>query len=215
MKILKFKAASVVTCACLTVLGLAVLRPPEATAATAGWKVNGTLLTGTHVILSTAKVDQEFKLKAAGLTFECPSTNPGNIAGSFVAPNKIEATNATLLGCSASGPSGCSIPKTINVLPTVAEATLDGLLAVKVTIKPKTKTVLLTTEFKGEECALAGPESVTGQASVLAPTGQDERTLQQIVSTTVSGELKASGEPAEVVGSALVQLLTGETWSFL
>lgn len=212
----QFKVASVVALACLPALGLTALRPTPATAATAGWKVNGTFLTGSSLVLSTATVDNEFKMKAAGIAFACPSNNLTNIGATMVAPNKGEATTIVLKECASQSPS-CKIPSTITVVPIVGETTLDGLLAVKAVIKPKTKTVYATIKFEGAECALLGVEPITGQGSGLSPTGQDERTLQQIISTTTeaSGELKVGSSPAEVVGSALIQLLSGERWSFL
>jgi hypothetical protein len=102
------------------------------------------------------------------------------------------------------------------IYPILTEATLDGTLAVKESIKPETGTEFVTISLEGELCALEGLQSVSGKASVLAPTGQDERTLQQYNAINAAeGELKIGGKTALIKGSSLIKLASGESWSFL
>jgi hypothetical protein len=195
---------------------MVALAPAGASAATAGWKVNGSLLTTTARV-TTASVDQEYRLTAAGINIECQSSNVNNINAYLVPPNKLLASSIVLMECSVVESTACSITKSVGIVPTVAEVTLDGLLAVKATIKPETKTLFATLRFEGETCALLGVQPITGQGSALGPTNQDERTVQQANSTTTaaSGELKVGSSAAAVTGIGLGRLASTLTWSFL
>jgi hypothetical protein len=110
-----------------------------------------------------------------------------------------------------------SIPKPLFVRRSKVEATLEGVLAVVVTLNPKTKSIMATFAFEGSKCASAGVNAVTGTAKLLLPTGQDERTLQLVnsIATKASGELKVASSAAQLKGSILVRLASGEPWSFL
>jgi hypothetical protein len=205
--------AKLIKTVCLAALALSALTSTTASAATAGWMVNGTLLTGSKA-LTTAAVDEEWQLNAAGVTIRCAGTNVTATGPEIVAPNKGAAKSVTFNGCSTN--EHCKVPISISTLPILTEATLDGALAVKELIKPETKTTFATILFEGALCALEGVQPVSGRASVLAPTGQDERTLQLYKATAIeAGELKAGSNTATLNGSSLIKLANGEPWSFL
>jgi hypothetical protein len=122
----------------------------------------------------------------------------------------------TFTGC-VSKTTGCTLEGTkISTVPIVAEATLEGALAVKVKFSPKTKNTFATFKFNGT-CAAVGTNPVTGHATVLAPTGQDEKVLQLVTSITTekAEELFVGSSPASLTGSANLQLESGAPWSYL
>jgi hypothetical protein len=206
------KAKPLIT-ACLLVLALSALTPAVASAATAGWMVNGTLLAGSRALSTTAAVEEEWQVQAAGVSIKCSGSIVNAMSPEIVAPNRGAAKSVTFNGCSAN--ANCKVPTSISTLPILTEATLDGTLAVKEVIKPETKTPFATLLLEGELCALDGVQPVTGKASVLA-SGHEERTLQQFHATTeVAGELKIGSSSASLTGSSLVRLASGEPWSFL
>jgi hypothetical protein len=207
------KAKPIIT-VCLSMLTLSALTSTAASAATAGWMVNGTLLTGSKALSTTAAVDEIWRLEAAGITITCSGTNINSTGPEILAPNKGAAKSVTFNGCSAN--ANCSAPISISTLPILAEATLDGTLAVKEIIKPETGSTFTTIQFEGALCALEGVQPIKGKASVLA-SGHEEHTLQEFHSTVTkgSGELKIGSIAAELNGASLIRLASGESWSFL
>jgi hypothetical protein len=206
-----------ITMACVAALALSAFASASASAATAGWMVKGTMLSGSKALATTAAVHEFGKLKAAGVTIECKGGTLNGIAPEIKSPNLGAAKSLEFTGCK-SITANCEIsPEKINTVPLLAEATLEGALAVKVLFKPETKNTFTTVEYTGALCALQGVQPVTGKATVSAPTGQDERTLQQLNAnvTETSGELKVGSSPAELKGVALLRLASGEPWSFL
>jgi len=212
------KAKMIIT-TLIAVFALGALASASASAATAGWMVNGTLLSGSTPLATTAKVDQSGFLKssAANVELECSGTTLNGVAPEITSPSKGSASSLIFTSCIALSPN-CTIGSSeIKTVPLLAEVTLEGVLAVIATFKPETKSVFATFLFNGEKCAAEGLNAVTGTAKVLAPTGQDERTLQQInaIATEVSNELKVGSSAAELKGSALLKLASSLEWSFL
>lgn len=203
---------------CFVILGAVASIPTSASGATAGWMVNGSLLTTTAAI-ATAGVDQEYRLSipSAEIEIGCSGSNIDNVNAHLTPPNKLFADEVVLTGCATANEAVCRITKTIGTAPTISEVTLDGALAAKAIIKPATKTTFATIKLEGETCALIGVFPVAGQGSALGPTNQDERTVQQYSSTTraASGELKVGSSAAEVTGIGLGHLVSGLAWSFL
>jgi len=211
------KATKMTITTLIAMVAFSALASASASAATAGWMVNGTLLTGSELLATTAKVDKNGVLSSpeAHVEVECS----GNLQGmaEITAPTAASATTIEFTGCKALSANCALSSATIGTVPINVEATLEGALAVVATFKPKTKSVFATFEFTGEKCAAEGLNAVSGAAKVLAPTGQDENTLQLInaIATQASDELKVGSSPASLIGSALLQLASGRPWSFL
>jgi hypothetical protein len=204
----------------LAVVGaLGALASASASAATAGWMVNGTLLSGTKALATTAKIDQDLVLKstAANIELECTGGALAEGTPEIKSPNAGAASSLQFTSCKALTPDCTLSSSTVGTVPVAFEATLESTAAVVGTFKPKTKTLLATFEFGGEKCVAEGINGVTGTAKVLAPNGQQEGTveLNRSIVTEASGELKVASSAAEVKGSALVKLASDEPWSFL
>jgi hypothetical protein len=201
------------------VLALGAFASASASAVTAGWMVQGTMLNGTKALATTAAVDEVGKFVFAGVTITC-SGSVFNGANPKInsATNMGDAESLTFNGCSAN--EHCSVPTSISTLPILVELTLDGTLAVKGKFLPNppgpSKKTFATIPFEGELCALEGKQPVSGTQAFLAPTGQDERTLQLITATQdTAGELKVGSFAATLKGSILIRLANGEPFSFL
>lgn len=202
---------------CVGVLSLSALA--LASSASAVWMVNGTNLSGTEKLATTAAVDENGLLKGAGVTITCTSKTLEGVSPEIegAAPgDKGKASSLVFKECAAN--ANCTLAtKTIGTLPLTATATLGTSPAVNVLFKPTSGTIFTTIKFNGAECALLGTQPVTGQAKIAAPTGQTEKTIQEIAAnvTEASGELKIGSSPAELKGAALLQLSTSKGWSFL
>jgi hypothetical protein len=189
----------------------------SASATTESWMVGNKNLTGTKAVSVTAHVDEGMRVDVpgSGITVLCfgsvvAATNP-----EIIAPNKGSAQSMELTECKAEGGECTLGSSTIKFLPVTAEATLDGTLAVREIIKPKTKNVFTTIKLEGSSCVFLGTQPVTGKSTFLAPSGQDESTLQLFRSAPSAGELKVGTDEAILSVSTLVGLVSGETWSFL
>jgi len=213
------KAKMIIT-TLIAAIAFSALISASASAATVGWMVNGTLLSGSEPLATTAKVENSVGvLKSAGadVEVECIGSTLNGKEPKIESPNTGQATDLEFTGCTAKT-TNCTIgASTITTVPVGVEATLEGALAVIATFKPKTKTTFATFEFQGSKCASEGLNAVTGTAKVLAPTGQDESATQLITSiaTEASTELKVASSPASLTGSALLKLASGAPWSFL
>ena len=210
--------AKLVLATCAAALALSAAVTTAASAATAGWMVNGTSLTGSAAFASTAAVENSMKLEVKNsFTILCKGTVFKAAGAELVAPNKIKATSLEFTECQGTTEQCRLEDEAIRTVPIVAEAVLEGSLAVRSTLKPQTKTVIATVDFVGEACAFKGVTPITGSVLVLSPTAQDERITQQsiVAATEASGELKVggSGALADVTGST--RLASGLPWSFL
>jgi len=203
----------------VAVLALSALASASASASTAGWMVNGKLLTGseTAALATTAVVDENAKLTANTITIECEGKTLNGINPKIEAGNMGSATSLVFTECKSISEK-CKISSTeIGTVPLLAEATLEGTLGTKVLFSPQSGTTFATIKYeKGTgTCSLEGLKPVTGKVTVTAPTGQDENTLQQIEAATPEGELKIGTASATLKGKALLKLATGQPWSFL
>jgi hypothetical protein len=116
--------------------------------------------------------------------------------------------------CAAAFPCGIANSR-ITTTPLTGEATLEGNLAANILVKPSTGTLLSTVEFVGSNCTLQGVQPITGRLSLLAPTGQDEKVLQQINLSADAVDLSIGGGLTTLTGSAIVNLTSMATWNFL
>jgi hypothetical protein len=204
----------------IAVLAFSALASASASAATAGWMVGGTQLTTTAALATTAQVDESGTLTvpSSKVTIECKGNTLNGLAPQIESAgtdNKGSASSLEFTGCKSTT-STCTIAsEKIGTVPINAEATLEGTLGVKVIFTPKTTKVFTTIEYIGSECSLAGIKPVKGKATVKAPTGQDENTLQLIEAATGAGELEVGSSEAQLKGSALLKLASGLPWSFL
>jgi hypothetical protein len=184
--------------------------------ASAGWFVEGEEVTTAGAALATtAKVDQSSVLKGSGVAVTCSGATLNSVSPEIVLPNKITASSLEFTGCSAAAP--CSLTKpAITTEPVVAELTEQAPPAVPAILKPKTGTRITRIDLEGEECAFAGETSVTGQARVLLPTGQEKNELQALVweAKESTGELKLGSASASLAGSALLKLVSGSSFLY-
>jgi hypothetical protein len=184
--------------------------------ATAGWMVNGTLLSGSKALATTAKTDENAKLSGAGLVITCSGATLNSTSPQITSPNKGSASKLEFTSCVAAAP--CALAKsTITTLPVSSETTGESASATTTIFKPTTGTTFSTIAVEGETCAAAGNVVINGQEKVLSPEGQVENTLQLIKSITAeaSKELFIGKTAASLSGSSLLKLASGERWSFL
>lgn len=197
---------------CITASVLGALAPASASAKTPGWMVDGTLLSGSKALATTAKTDEVGIIVAGGVTTQCSGEAHG-ISPQIESVNKGSAGGFVFTDCSSSTPSCTLSNKTVTTEPVTIEATLEGSLAALATLAPKTGTLWARIEYVGEECALAGVQPVTGKEKIESPAGQREQTVQQGIAQ--SGEIFVGSSVASVKGSALLKLANPEPWSFL
>src|ERR1700728_1816418 len=157
-----------------TALAIAASTTTTATAATAGWMVNGTLLTGPAPIATTAKVDKAFKLTTGNIIIECNGGTVTAVAPEIIAPNKVAAKSIEFTNCKTTEGKCTLEGETIATGAVLAESTLEGALATVAVVKPETGKIFKNLTFLGAVCALEGVQPVTGTQAVLDPTGQDE-----------------------------------------
>jgi hypothetical protein len=205
----------IIVSAFIAVLAVGAVASASASAATAGWMVNGTLLSGSAALATSAPSDETAALNGGGLNIECKGPLDGT-KPEIKSSNTGSAQALTFTECTT-GNENCSVPTSIGTVPVLAEATLEGALAVPVKFKPETGTIFATIKFSGEKCSVAGIKPVTGKVTASGPTGQDERTTQELaVNVTVaSAELFIASSAASLKGAALLKLQSGQGWSFL
>jgi hypothetical protein len=200
----------------IAVLVVGGMTSASASAAMAGWMVNGTLLSsGSESMATTALTQDAWELNGGGLSIKC--TGSLNAAKPEIkAPNKFFATSLTFTLCETSTPN-CTVPSQITTLTVLGEVTLEGALAAQTKFTPEAGTLLATVKFTGEKCAEEGLKPITGKAAGKLSTGQDERTPQrlEIDTTEASGELFVGGSAASLKGAANLKLQDGQSWSFL
>jgi hypothetical protein len=211
----------------LRVLALAffaafALSAVAAESAQAGWLVLGSLLVGSAAIAKSAFIHEKgvlgFKSGTEEVKISCPTSLEIN-GGTISEPDKVLVTSLVFGGCEVTSAGNCSLeptPTSVGTLPIEGLVTLDGPLAVKAKLKPENAAGLFATfKLKGASCSLAGKTAVTGEASILAPTGQDER-LWQLVKAfeETAGELEVGSGAATISGAALFKLENDMPWSF-
>jgi hypothetical protein len=184
-----------------------------ASSASAGWSIEGVELpAGSKAALATtAKVTENFKLAAAGVTIECTGANLNSISPEIVGPSKIAASSLTFSECKAN--TNCTVTKTIGTVPVLAELTEQTAPEDKAVFAAETKTTIATIKYEGELCALEGIQPITGKASISLPRGQEGKTLQEIRANTTSGELKLGSNAATLKGVAELRLASGKEFA--
>jgi hypothetical protein len=190
----------------------------SASATTAGWMLNGTLLSAEG--LSSAALapetinDERFEFNGGGgLQLECSSLLGDG--GEIKSPNTLRGAQVLFKGCKTTT-ANCTVAESIATTALTVEVTLDGALAVKGDVKPQTGTVLATTKYSGEACAIAGTKLASGDVEILAAELQDERTDQRISAVqSANGLFKFASNAASATGTDLVLLGNQRPWSFL
>jgi len=196
----------------LIVVGLVAavecLATATASATTPGWIVNGTPLVGSTTLPNTAKVDEKFDFSAEGKFYIlCSGQNVKIINGKLDASNKISASSLIFTECELTNEGECTLASpNLGTVPLLAEATLEGALAVRTVFK-----VYATYTFQGADCALTGTrEEIGGRIVTSSPTGRDERTTQLLSVNTEASELGGW----LLKGSFLLKLSNSDPWSF-
>jgi len=217
--------AKMVATTFFAVLALSVLASSTASAATAGWLVGGTLLTGTQTaaLATTAAVDEvgilTFGTGTGEVAITCSSSTLGGESPQIEASNKGSAKSLIFKECKSTSAGECKLTSgtQIGTLPITTEVTLDGALAVQGTFAPKTGKTFATIKLEGTECAETGSIPIKGTAPWLAPTGQDERTLQllSVNITKAQNFLQVGSAAASLKGSILLALVSLKGWSFM
>ena len=191
----------------------------SALAAEAGWMVEGKLLTAGEtfaVAETTTRVGGKYLLKSGNIELDCETLQIEK--GFITGINKNGAKSILFSGCAALTPNCTLLNSSISTVPILSEATLDppNALAAVIVFKPETGTVFATFKFNGGSCAPSGVKAVVGTQAVLAPTGADENTEQQLTAIELkAGELKIGSATATLTGAAKVKLEHGQPWSFL
>lgn len=190
---------------------------PPAAAAEAGWMVNGTKLTGTAALSTTAAVHEKFALTFAGEEIDCNGEDLTLVKPTINGASRMNDTESLEFNKCATGSPCVLATSTIRTLPVLVDLTLDGALAVRGHFLPtNTSKTLATIEFEGTECTFAGAEPIKGTLAFLAPTEQSENTLQLIrTKTETNGELNLGLFAVTVSGSFLLRLANGGSFSFL
>jgi len=192
---------------------LAVLALTAPASAFADWFVAEEELSGTAALATTAKVDKENVFKGGGVTVSCSGNALNSAAPVISAPNEMTASGIAFTGCKASTP--CSLAKSeIKTESVVAELTSEGVVAASATFKPKTGSLFTKLKFEGSECAFEGEQSLSGRATALLPTGEEEEASQALSWDTVESakELKIGSSSASLEGSSLLRLASGKQW---
>jgi hypothetical protein len=199
----------------IAVLALSAIGAAWASAATPGWMVNETLLTGSAALATSAASHETAVLNGAGLNLECGGSLD-LVNGKLISPNRDSANIVIILGCETKN-GGCEVPSSISTNSILSEATLAGVLGLAVKLTPETGTLLVTVRYSGALCPVAGNKPVTGKVAATMPTGQRERTDQELnVNVTEgSGELFIASTAASLKASFAFLLQSHQTWSFL
>jgi hypothetical protein len=202
----------------VSVLAVSATASSSAVAAE-GWLIKGTLLSGAAAISAISSVDEEFTLTFGATTIKCKAAVIEGITQEIESPNKASARSLIFKECNVTSGGECILTSggTIGTLPIATEVTLDGALATRGVFKPKTVTTFATIKLEGANCSETGKVPIKGTAAWLAPTGQDERTLQLLSTnvTAASKELEVGDTAASLKGSALAKLTSALPWSFM
>lgn len=158
MYTLKFALATAAAAVVLSAIGAA--------SASAGWWVQGTNLSGSAALASTAKVTEGLKLSTGKeAKIECTGTTLNVSKGEIASPNKLAASSVTFNGCKSAVANCTESPSSLGTLPVLAtELTgVSDLAEDKLTIAPTSGTTLATFEFSGGSCAFSGKQAVKGK----------------------------------------------------
>jgi hypothetical protein len=205
--------AKLLVAACFALFALSV----PATA-NAGWVVNGKALAAseskplaTHALVLTTG---ELKVLTANFAIKCQGHEVGIEEGKIIGTNGILVKSITFEGCHGEGV--CTIEsEKIKTVPIHGTAILDGALNAYISLLPETKTTFATVKFNNEECALFGPQPVTGSASILVHGAAHETLTHLGLAFTLPKALKVGSDEAHLRGLSFdIALGTDEPWSF-
>jgi hypothetical protein len=203
----------------VALLAVSAMASNSAMAAGEGWLINGTLLSGTAALATSAFVDETGMLTLGSTTIKCSASSLNGTSPQIESPNKGSATSLIFKECAVTSGGECVLSSgtSIGTLPITTEVTLDGPLAVRGVFKPKTVTMFATIKLEGGNCAETGKLPIRGTAAWLAPTGQDERTLQllSVNVTAASQELELGNIAISFKDSVLYKLASSLPWRFM
>jgi hypothetical protein len=208
-----------VVLAVIVVLGVGAMAS-SAVAAGEGWLIKGTLLSGIAKLANTTFVDEVTRMTFSGTEITCSGSTVEAVGPQLESPNMASATSLIFKECAVTSGGNCTLTSgaSIGTVPILTEVTLDGPLAVRGVIKTQNGTnTFATVLLEGANCGVQGKQAITGDVSWLAPTGQDERTLQLlgVNITEASKLLKVGGLGASLKGSYLGKLASSLPWSFM
>jgi hypothetical protein len=160
------------------------------------------------------KVNQSFVLSMPGFAITCTKLSLSKME--IIAKSDGKAKAWIFAGCSTTdGEPICKLAGIeIETKPLVFEAEDLGTKEAKIVVKPETGKALADIEIAGSLCALSGEEPIKGQITVSLPTGQEEKTEQEIVANTPSGEVDIGAGSATLTGKAGLELESGDAWSY-
>jgi hypothetical protein len=169
------------------------------------------LKTGESAELAkTATVTKaELSIPSFGIVAECSKFESQKAF--LTGPNTGKAEGISFGGCAIKG-SSCKLgSSTITTVPLKSGPAkpLEGGKEGESVTSPETGTRLTTIEFTGGECAIAGKQSINGTAKEIAPTGQEEKTEQEIL--VKSGEVKVGSVTGHMTIEEKIKLASGST----
>jgi len=191
-------------------------------ASAASWKINGSALTGSAALATTAKVDATASLiiTTANILVLCTGGSSGVLSGIkplISSPNSGTAETLIFNGCTVMEPSTCTLSsEEITTEPLTAEVKTGPAPDDLVTFSP-TKKDFTEIDFIGAKCPLTGEKAVSGKVTIKAPTGQTESVTQAIegLGTLENNSLFVGSDRSYIEGgSALLKLVSGSKWSF-
>ena len=204
------------------VLAAFALSAITADAASAEWFVNGSQLTSTAALATSAVLDTtatwDFPVPKVGVDCE----GPVDVNGKLLRFGLLDVT-LIWLNCRALPVGVCSLSSsTAGIQSEPLEGTVTkgpGSSEDRVTVTPSTKTILATIPFaeKAGSCPLTGEQAVRGSVTLAMPKGQDEASTQVIegLGSVENNSLEVDGDKGYIEsGKALVTLASGSKWSF-
>jgi hypothetical protein len=175
------------------------------------WCISGKgLKTGESAELAKAATvtKAELSIPMFGIVAECSKFESQKAF--LTGPNTGKAEGISFSGCAIKG-SSCKLgSSTITTVPLKSGPAKpvegSGKEGESIT-SPETGTTLTTVEFVGGECAITGKQAINGSAREIAPTGQEEKTEQEIV--VKSGEVKVGAVTGHMTIEEKIKLASG------
>ena len=187
-----------------------------------GWRINGTELSGSAALATTAAITGYFTLSAIGVRIECTGGTLDAVNAKLKSPNTGFAESLAFQECRPQAGDGCSLEgSTIRTKPltiTARKPVEIGLgLEIELGFAPKTGTLITTLSFSGAECVMEGTQPVTGHIEAEGRTGHMERTLQEVYVNVEqsSNELHLGSGDAALNVIFLLKLAAEKPWSFM
>jgi hypothetical protein len=189
--------------------------------ASAAWYVEGTELSSTAALATTAKLDESVNLNVPSLGVKLTCTGGASKVLSATkpyiqAPGSLGAESLILQGCSEITPTSCEISETIATEPVAASVEKVEFPLDRIRLVPKTGKVLASITFEGT-CLEAGEEPVDGSVTLDAAGLQEESATQSVspLGTTENNSLELLKDKSYLEhGKALLQLASGKVFAF-